>query len=151
MTEIPEKNEMTQLLESVKAQEKAAKKALWHQRIRTALTLVLVLAVLTIVPPAKQTLKTVEEMSVQVATLTQEAGKAVEQLMTTVEELDLENTIAGIDALVEDSSKVVETSAEDIQKSLEMLAGLDVEGLNKSIQALETVTRSIGRLFGYNG
>ena len=45
MTEIPEKNEMTQLLDSMKAQEKAAKKALWHQRIRTVLTLVLVLAV----------------------------------------------------------------------------------------------------------
>ena len=57
----------------------------------------------------------------------------------------------GIDALVEDSSVVVETSAAEIKKSLEVISGLDVEGLNKSIKALETVTRSIGRLFGYNG
>ena len=151
MTENMEKNEMTQLLESMKVQQKAAVKALWHQRIHTVLTLVLVAAVLTIVPPAKQTLETVEEMSAQVTALTQEADLAVQELMTTIEALDLENTIAGIDALVEDSSAVVETSAAEIKKSLEVISGLDVEGLNKSIKALETVTRSIGRLFGYNG
>ena len=37
------------------------------------------------------------------------------------------------------------------QKSLEAISALDVDGLNKSIKALEAVTTSIGKFFGYRG
>ena len=53
------------------------------------------------------------------------------------------------DALVQDGSDMIESSAEDIEASLRAIASLDVEGLNESIRALEAVTTAMGRLFGY--
>lgn len=151
MPEETKNNDLTLLLESMQSQEKMAKKTLWHQRIRTALVLIMVVAVLTLIPSIKDAVANAQTVMFEIQNLTLEAGAAVDELMLTVESLDLENTLAGIDALVADSSAVVETSAEDIKKSLEMISNLDVDGLNKSIKALETVATSIGRLFGYRG
>ena len=151
MSEEMKNRDLTLLLESMKAQEKAAKRTLWHQRIRTVLVLLLVIAILSLIAPVKNTLNNADIALSQVETLTTEAGKAVDELMLTVEALDLDNTLAGIDALVADSSAVVESSAADIQRSLESISSLDIEGLNNSIQALEAVTTTIGRLFGYKG
>ena len=46
---------------------------------------------------------------------------------------------------------MIRNSSQDIETSLKAIAGLDIEGLNESIQALESVTTSIGKLFGYKG
>lgn len=138
------KTEAQQLLESMQRQEDFAKRSLWHQRIRTALVLVMVLAVVSVIGPAKATLNNVQM-------LTGNASYAVAELMNTVEALDLENTLEGIDQLVLDSSKMVENSADDIQASLEKIASLDIDSLNQSIQALQAVTTAIGRFFGYTG
>ena len=151
MPEETKNNDLALLMESMKEQEKAAKKVLWHQRIRTVMVLVMVIAILSLISPIKTTLNNANLALAQVETLTTDAGKAVDELMLTVESLDLENTLSGIDALVEDSSTVVENAAADIQKSLETISSLDIEGLNNSIKALEAVTTSIGRLFGYKG
>lgn len=155
MSEEQNKSEMTLLLESMKEQEKMAKKTLWHQRIRTILVLVMVLAVvitlMDVVPLVKNAVANAESVLFEVQNLTLNASSAVDELMLTVDALDLENTLAGIDALVADSSAVVETSAADIQKSLEAISSLDIAGLNKSIKALEAVSTSIGRFFGYKG
>ena len=70
-------------------------------------------------------------------------------LHATVRALELQETLAGIDALVQDGSDMIESSAEDIEASLRAIASLDVEGLNESIRALEAVTTAMGRLFGY--
>ena len=64
-------------------------------------------------------------------------------------EVELQETLAGIAALVQDGSDMIESSAEDIEASLRAIASLDVEGLNESIRALEAVTTAMGRLFGY--
>ena len=127
-----QKSELAQLLESARQQENFARRSLWHQRIRTERVLVMVLAVVN-----------------GVQLLTGNASYAVRELLDTVDALDLDKTLAGIDKLVADSNQMVEDSAEDIQKSLQSSASLDVEGLNESIKALEAVTTSIGRLFGY--
>lgn len=137
-----QKSELAQLLESARQQENFARRSLWHQRIRTVLVLVMVLAVVSVVGPAKAALNDVQ-------LLTGNASYAVRELLDTVDALDLDKTLDGIDKLVADSNQMVEDSAEDIQKSLQSIASLDVEGLNESIKALEAVTTSIGRLFGY--
>ena len=137
-----QKSELAQLLESARQQENFARRSLWHQRIRTVLVLVMVLAVVSVVGPAKAALNDVQ-------LLTGNASYAVRELLDTVDALDLDKTLAGIDKLVAYSNQMVEDSAEDIQKSLQSIASLDVEGLNESIKALEAVTTSIGRLFGY--
>ena len=77
------------------------------------------------------------------------ASYAVSDLHATVRALELQETLAGIDALVQDGSNMIESSAEDIEASLRAIASLDVEGLNESIRALEAVTTAMGRLFGY--
>ena len=137
-----QQSELTQLLDSAKRQENFARRSLWHQRIRTLLVLVMVAAVVSVIGPAKAALSDVQ-------LLTSNASYAVRELLDTVDALDLDATLDGIDKLVADSSKMVENSADDIQKSLQSIASLDVEGLNESIKALEAVTTSIGRLFGY--
>lgn len=125
-------------------QEKFIKRVLWHQRIRTALMLILVLAVISVIGPAKATLNSVQ-------LLTGSASYAVAELMNTVNALELEKTLDGIDRLVMDSNKMVEDSADDIQASLEKIASLDIDSLNESIQALQAVTTALGRFFGYKG
>ena len=137
-----QKSELAQLLESARQQENFARRSLWHQRIRTVLVLVMVLAVVSVVGPAKAALNDVQ-------LLTGNASYAVRELLDTVDALDLDATLDGIDKLVADSSKMVENSADDIQKSLQSIASLVVEGLNESIKALEAVTTAVGRLFGY--
>lgn len=137
-----QQSDLSQLLDSAKRQENFARRCLWHQRIRTVLVLVMVVAVISVVGPAKAALGDVQ-------LLTSNASYAVRELLDTVDALDLDQTLAGIDKLVADSNQMVEDSAEDIQKSLQSIASLDVQGLNESIQALEAVTTSIGRLFGY--
>lgn len=137
-----QQSDLSQLLDSAKRQENFARRSLWHQRIRTVLVLVMVVAVISVVGPAKAALGDVQ-------LLTSNASYAVRELLDTVDALDLDQTLAGIDKLVADSNQMVEDSAEDIQKSLQSIASLDVQGLNESIQALEAVTTSIGRLFGY--
>lgn len=151
MSDEMKKMDLSPLLESMKEQEKMAKKVLWHQRIRTALVMVMVLAVLSLIAPVKSAISNAEAALADIQVLTMDAGKAVDELMLTVNSLDLENTLTGIDQLVADSSAVVENSAADIQKSLEAISALDVDGLNKSIKALEAVTTSIGKFFGYRG
>lgn len=137
-----QQSELSQLLESAKRQENFARRSLWHQRIRTLLVLVMVVAVVSVIGPAKAALNDVQ-------LLTGNASYAVRELLDTVDALELDKTLDGIDKLVADSNQMVEDSAEDIQKSLQSIASLDVEGLNESIKALEAVTTSIGRLFGY--
>ena len=102
----------------------------------------MVVAVVSVIGPAKAALSDVQ-------LLTGNASYAVRELLDTVDALELDATLDGIDKLVADSSKMVENSADDIQKSLQSIASLDVEGLNESIKALEAVTTAIGRLFGY--
>ena len=142
MEEKQQQTELSQLLDSARRQESFARRSLWHQRIRTLLVLVMVVAVVSVIGPAKAALSDVQ-------LLTSNASYAVRELLDTVDALDLDATLDGIDKLVADSSKMVENSADDIQKSLQSIASLDVEGLNESIKALEAVTTSIGRLFGY--
>ena len=137
-----QQSELSQLLESAKRQENFARRSLWHQRIRTLLVLVMVVAVVSVIGPAKAALNDVQ-------LLTGNASYAVRELLDTVDALELDKTLDGIDKLVADSNQMVENSAQDIQKSLQSIASLDVEGLNESIKALEAVTTSIGRLFGY--
>ena len=137
-----QKSELAQLLESARQQENFARRSLWHQRIRTLLVLVMVVAVVSVIGPAKAALNDVQ-------LLTGNASYAVRELLDTVDALELDKTLDGIDKLVADSNQMVEDSAQDIQKSLQSIASLDVEGLNESIKALEAVTTSIGRLFGY--
>ena len=137
-----QQTDLSQLLDSAKRQENFARRSLWHQRIRTLLVLVMVVAVVSVIGPAKAALSDVQ-------LLTGNASYAVRELLDTVDALELDATLDGIDKLVADSSKMVENSADDIQKSLQSIASLDVEGLNESIKALEAVTTSIGRLFGY--
>ena len=79
-------------------------------------------------------------------------------LTNTVNELDLKKTLAAIDDMVQDGTVLIDqgntmicNSSQDIETSLKAIAGLDIEGLNESIQALESVTTSIGKLFGYKG
>ena len=137
-----QQSELSQLLESAKRQENFARRSLWHQRIRTLLVLVMVVAVVSVIGPAKAALNDVQ-------LLTGNASYAVRELLDTVDALELDKTLDGIDKLVADSNQMVENSAQDIQKSLQSIASQDVEGLNESIKALEAVTTSIGRLFGY--
>ena len=147
---VPEKSEETvsestaqQLLSSAKIQEKCAKKSLLHQRIRTVLAVIVAVAALSMH---------------DVQLLTNNASYAVTNLTNTVNELDLKKTLAAIDDMVQDGTVLIDqgntmirNSSQDIETSLKAIAGLDIEGLNESIQALESVTTSIGKLFGYKG
>ncbi len=151
MAEELEKSAVEQLLESAKAQESFQKKALWHQRIRTILMLVLVIAIVSLVPAAKSALRDVQTLAVNAETVVADLSLKADELMDTVNALDLENTLAGIDTLVSDSSDLVANSAEDIETALQGIASLDIAGLNESIEALETIAKSIGRIFGYKG
>ena len=55
-----QQSELSQLLESAKRQENFARRSLWHQRIRTLLVLVMVVAVVSVIGPAKAALNDVK-------------------------------------------------------------------------------------------
>lgn len=133
-----------QILDSVKQQENYAKRSLWNQRIRTVIVAIVALVAISMV-------RTVETTMRDVQLLTKNASFAVTDLLDTVEKLDIQNTLAGIDVLVSDSTNMMNASSKDIQKSLQAIADLNVEGLNNSIDALQAITTSIGRFFGYKG
>lgn len=155
---VPEKSEETvsestaqQLLSSAKIQEKCAKKSLLHQRIRTVLAVIVAVAALSMIGSISATMHDVQ-------LLTNNASYAVTNLTNTVDELDLKKTLAAIDDMVQEGTVLIDqgntmirNSSQDIETSLKAIAGLDIEGLNESIQALESVTTSIGKLFGYKG
>ena len=151
---VPGKSEETvsestaqQLLSSAKIQEKCAKKS----RIRTVLAVIVAVAALSMIGSISATMHDVQ-------LLTNNASYAVTNLTNTVNELDLKKTLAAIDDMVQDGTVLIDqgnamirNSSQDIETSLKAIAGLDIEGLNESIQALESVTTSIGKLFGYKG
>ena len=137
-----ERDALGALLESQRRQEALARRGLWHQRIRTGIAAVVAISILALAGTASATL-----LDVQI--LAGNASYAVSDLHATVRALELQETLAGIDALVQDGSDMIESSAEDIEASLRAIASLDVEGLNESIRALEAVTTAMGRLFGY--
>lgn len=137
-----ERDALGALLESQRRQEALARRGLWHQRIRTGIAAVVAVAILALAGTASATLHDVQ-------ILAGNASYAVSDLHATVRALELQETLAGIDALVQDGSDMIESSAEDIEASLRAIASLDVEGLNESIRALEAVTTAMGRLFGY--
>ena len=137
-----ERDALGALLESQRRQEALARRGLWHQRIRTGITAVVAISILALAGTASATLHDVQ-------ILAGNASDAVSDLHATVRALELQETLAGIDALVQDGSDMIESSAEDIEASLRAIASLDVEGLNESIRALEAVTTAMGRLFGY--
>ena len=134
-----ERDALGALLESQRRQEALARRGLWHQRIRTGIAAVVAISILALAGTASATLHDVAG----------NASYAVSDLHATVRALELQETLAGIDALVQDGSDMIESSAEDIEASLRAIASLDVEGLNESIRALEAVTTAMGRLFGY--
>ena len=137
-----ERDALGALLESQRRQEALARRGLWHQRIRTGIAAVVAISILALAGTASATLHDVQ-------ILAGNASSAVSDLHATVRALELQETLAGIDALVQDGSDMIESSAEDIEASLRAIASLDVEGLNESIRALEAVTTAMGRLFGY--
>lgn len=137
-----ERDALGALLESQRRQEALARRGLWHQRIRTGIAAVVAISILALAGTASVTLHDVQ-------ILAGNASYAVSDLHATVRALELQETLAGIDALVQDGSDMIESSAEDIEASLRAIASLDVEGLNESIRALEAVTTAMGRLFGY--
>ena len=146
-----EGTETQQMLESMKRQERMLRRSLWNQRIRTGIAVVVAVAIIGMV-------NTVNAAMHDVQILTGNASYAVSDLLNTVNALNLEETLSGIDQLVSDSSgliqegtDMIQSSSADIQKSLQAIAGLDVKGLNDSIKALEAITTSIGRFFGYKG
>ena len=122
--------------------EALARRGLWHQRIRTGIAAVVAISILALAGTASAALHDVQ-------ILAGNASYAVSDLHATVRALELQETLAGIDALVQDGSDMIESSAEEIEASLRAIASLDVEGLNESIRALEAVTTAMGRLFGY--
>lgn len=139
-----QRSELAQLLKSMKRQENFARRALWHQRIRTGLAVIVVAVVVALAGTASATLHDVQ-------LLASNASYAVNDLHRTVQDLKLQESLDGIDALVREGSNMIDASAEDIESSLRAIASLDVQGLNESIRALEAVATSIGRFFGYQG
>ena len=137
-----ERDALGALLESQRRQEALARRGLWHQRIRTGIAAVVAVSILALAGTASAALHGVQ-------ILAGNASYAVSDLHATVRALELQETLAGIDALVQDGSDMIESSAEDIEASLRAIASLDVEGLNESIRALEAVTTAMSRLFGY--
>ena len=132
------------LLESQKRQENFARRGLWHQRIRTGIAAAVALALLMLMGTAQAALHDVQ-------LLAGNASYVLTDLHATVDALQLQQTLDGIDALVADGSQMIEDSAADIEASLRAIASLDVEGLNESIRALEAVAGALGRLVGYRG
>lgn len=130
------------LLDSQRRQESLARRGLWHQRIRTGIAAVVALALLVLTGTASATLHDVQ-------ILAGNASYAINDLHATVDALELQKTLEGIDGLVQEGSDMIASSSEDIEASLRAIASLDVEGLNESIRALEAVTTAMGRLFGY--
>ena len=119
--------------------------------IRTVLAVIVAVAALSMIGSISATMHDVQ-------LLTNNASYAVTNLTNTVNELDLKKTLAAIDDMVQDGTVLIDqgntmirNSSQDIETSLKAIAGLDIEGLNESIQALESVTTSIGKLFGYKG
>lgn len=137
------------MLESLIKQEKYTKRGLWHDRIRTMLVLILVISMLGMISTVNATLHDVQNLS-------NTASYAVTDLLDTIEELQLKETIDGIDvmvtdgtSLISDGQEMIENSSENIEQSLRSISEIDFEGLNESIEALNAVTTAIGRLFGY--
>ncbi len=86
-------------------------------------TAVLFAAVLVIVPPAYQSLKKADRL---------------------LEGLDA----SGLTEVVDDLSALTESSQKGIERTVDKLDQLDVEGLNRAIQNLESATRPLAGLFG---
>lgn len=111
----------------LKEQLSTMRKQLRLSRILAAMaalaTAILLAAVLVIVPPAYQSLKKADRL---------------------LEGLDA----SGLTEVVDDLSALTESSQKGIERTVDKLDQLDVEGLNRAIQNLESATRPLAGLFG---
>ncbi len=111
----------------LKEQLSIMRKQLRLSRILAAMaalaTAVLLAAALVLVPPAYQSLKKADRL---------------------LEGLDA----SGLTEVVDDLSALTESSQKGIERTVDKLDQLDVEGLNRAIQNLESATRPLAGLFG---
>lgn len=84
------------------------------------------------------------------------------QLQNTVYELNISQTMAGVDALIAESTTLVQDGTSLVgdsskqlaqvmsraQETLDSLSSVDFDGLNESIQTLEKITTAFGKLLG---
>lgn len=120
-----ERSDPTQDL--LKEQLSIMRKQLRLSRILAAMaalaTAVLLAAALVLVPPAYQSLKKADRL---------------------LEGLDA----SGLPEVVDDLGALTESSQKGIERTVDKLDQLDVEGLNRAIQNLESATRPLAGLFG---
>lgn len=154
---------------SMEHQEKLLKKQLFHTRLRTVLMTLLCLSVVGAAFFAIDALRNLSQMA-------KDTSGVVYSLEQTVNDLQLQETVAGIDAmvlegtaLIEDGTAVVQSGSAQIDgamvqvnesldgiqslitnfsTTLDAFAKIDFEALNTSIERLDEITRIMGKLFG---
>ena len=138
----------TEVSASVKRQEALLRKSLLHQRIRTGLAVFLTCLIAVVLFQAIPLLNRFSGLvtSVQATAM---------QLQNTVYELNISQTMAGVDALIAESTTLVGDSSKQLaqvmsraQETLDSLSTVDFDGLNESIQTLEKITTAFGKLLG---
>ncbi len=145
----------TEVSASVKRQEALLRKSLLHQRIRTGLAVFLTCLIAVVLFQAIPLLNRFSGLvtSVQATAM---------QLQNTVYELNISQTMAGVDALIAESTTLVQDGTSLVgdsskqlaqvmsraQETLDSLSTVDFDGLNESIQTLEKITTAFGKLLG---
>lgn len=125
--------------EILKYEKKAAKRTMLVAIALFAIAAVFVVAAIIILPPVVKTLE-------QVQTTLEEATNLVGKAEDTLENLD--ESLEGMNNMISDVDTVLVDNTEAMEEAIAKIGNIDVDGLNASIQDLNRVVSSMGRLFG---
>ena len=125
--------------EILKYEKKAARRTTMVAVALFVIAGVFIVAALFIVPPVLKTLE-------QVQTTLSEATELVNKAETTLDNLD--NSLTGMTDMISDVDTVLSDNTEAMEDAITKISNIDVDGLNQSIEDLNKVVTSMGRLFG---
>lgn len=125
--------------EILKYEKKAARRTMMVAAALFVIAAIFLIAAIIIVPPVVKTLEAVQATLEQTTEL---VGKAE----TTLDNLD--NSLSGMNDMINDVDTVLADNTEAMEEAITKISNIDVEGLNQSIDDLNKVVTSMGRLFG---
>ena len=125
--------------EILKYEKKAARRTMMVATALFVIAGIFLVAAIIIVPPVVRTLN-------QVQTTLEEATALVSKAETTLDNVD--NSLTGMNEMIANVDTVLTDNTDAMEEAITKISNIDVDGLNQSIDDLNKVVSSMGRLFG---
>ena len=125
--------------EILKYEKKAARRTMMVATALFVIAGIFLVAAIIIVPPVVRTLN-------QVQTTLEEATALVSKAETTLDNVD--NSLTGMNDMIANVDTVLTDNTDAMEEAITKISNIDVDTLNQSIDDLNKVVSSMGRLFG---